>query len=213
NTTLASWFEQKMGVPVAFETDVNVAALGEYTWGAGQGLENILYITIGTGIGGGALINGQPLHGLVHPEMGHIAMPHDWKEDPFSGACPFHGDCFEGVAAGPAILKRWGVPGQDLPADHPAWKIEAEYISAALVTFICTLSPQRIILGGGVMDQPDLLPMVRERTLRLLNGYVQSPEILEHIDRYIVSPGLSNRSGMLGAIALIRQKLNQMPVS
>ncbi|MBP8124780.1 MAG: ROK family protein, partial [Caldilineaceae bacterium] len=154
------------------------------------------------GFGGGAMMGGKLAHGLVHPEMGHIRVPHDWDRDPFPGTCPFHGDCLEGLAAGPAIGQRWQARAETLGPDHPAWDLEADYLAYGLVNYICTLSPQRIILGGGVMDQPQLFPLVRQKTLGYLNGYVQSPTILDNIDTYIVPPGLGNRSGVLGAIAL-----------
>jgi len=202
DTNFAGAVSQAVGVPVGFDTDVNGAALGEHRWGAAQGLDTFLYLTIGTGFGGGAMMGGKLAHGLVHPEMGHIRVPHDWDRDPFPGTCPFHGDCLEGLAAGPAIGQRWQQRAETLGPDHPAWDLEAEYLALGLVNYICTLSPQRIILGGGVMDQPHLFPLVREKTLGYLNGYVQSPAILDHIDTYIVPPGLGNRAGVLGAIAL-----------
>jgi fructokinase len=205
NTDFAGAIKRDFNVPVGFDTDVNAAALGEWRWGAGQGLENLIYLTIGTGIGGGGLVNGHLLHGLVHPEMGHIRIPHDWTVDPFRGHCPYHGDCFEGLASGPAMAARWGQPADALPDDHPAWTLEANYIALALVNVICTLSPERIILGGGVMEQAKLLPMVREGVQRLLNEYVQAPAILGGIDRYIMAPGLCSRSGVLGALALAEQ--------
>jgi fructokinase len=189
-------------LPVAFDTDVNGAALGEWKWGAAQGLDTFIYLTIGTGVGGGGLVNGKLMHGLLHPEMGHIPLPRDPGADPFEGACPFHGDCFEGLASGPALEKRWGARAETLPPDHPAWDLEAHYIALALQTFVCTLSPQRIIIGGGVAQQPHILPLVRRKTLAALNGYVQSPAILEHIETYVVPPGLGGRAGVLGAIAL-----------
>ena len=201
-TDVARQLEAALQAPVAIDTDVNGAALGEHTWGAAQGADPCLYLTIGTGIGGGGILNGSPLHGLVHPEMGHIRLPHDWQADPFPGACPYHGDCFEGMAAGPALEKRWGVRGEALPVDHPAWALEAEYIAQALSTLVCTLSPKRIVLGGGVMQNALLFPLIHRRLLELLNGYLRSPAILEQIDRYIVPPGLGHRSGSLGAIAL-----------
>lgn len=194
-------------IPVAFDTDVNGAALGEWRWGAGQGLDTFIYLTIGTGIGGGILVNGELMHGLLHPEMGHIPLPRDPALDPFEGSCPFHGDCFEGLASGPAMQKRWGVKAETLPPEHPAWDLEAGYIALALRSFICTLSPQRIILGGGVSQQPQLLTLIRQKTQATLNGYVQSPAILEAIDTYIVPPGLGNRAGVLGAIALAQHKV------
>ncbi len=202
NTNVAGLVRMALGVPVAFDTDVNGAALGEYTWGAAQGCDPTLYLTIGTGIGGGCLINGKPMHGLVHPEMGHIRLAHDWKADPYAGFCPFHGDCFEGLAAGPAIKLRWGQPAETLPPDHPAWELEANYVALALADLICTLSPKRVVLGGGVLEHPGLVERVRVRVQELLNGYVQSPVILQHIDEYIVRPGLGSRAGVLGAIAL-----------
>jgi fructokinase len=195
------------GLPVAFDTDVNGAALGEWRWGAARGLDTFVYLTIGTGIGGGALVNGKILHGLLHPEMGHIPLPHDKALDPFESICPFHPDCFEGLASGPAMEKRWGQKAETLPPDHPAWELEAKYIALALRSFICTLSPQRIIIGGGVAQQPHLLPLIRKKTVASLHGYVQSSAILEDIDLYIVQPLLGGRSGVLGAIALAQQAL------
>ncbi len=201
-TDFARTVGHALGVPVGFDTDVNAAALAEYRWGTTQGLDPSLYFTIGTGIGGGGLVNGKLMHGLVHPEMGHIAMPHDWQADPYPGFCPFHGDCFEGLAAGPAIERRWQALPESLPPDHPAWALEAHYIALALRTFICALSPERIVLGGGVMEQSHLFPMVRREVQALLNGYVRAPEILNAIDSYIVPPALGKRAGVLGAIAL-----------
>jgi len=188
--------------PVAFDTDVNGAALGEWRWGAAQGLDTFIYMTIGTGIGGGGMVNGKLIHGLLHPEMGHMRIPHDLERDPFPGNCPYHQDCLEGLANGPAIEKRWGARGETLPSDHPAWELEAEYLALAVVNLIVTLSPQRIILGGGVMQQKQLFPLIRDRVSTLLNHYVQCPEILEDIDRYILPPGLGKQAGVLGAIAL-----------
>jgi fructokinase len=194
-------------VPIAFDTDVNGAALGEWRWGAAQGLDTFIYLTIGTGIGGGGLVNGGLMHGLLHPEMGHIPLPRDSAVDPFEGSCPFHGDCFEGLASGPALEKRWGQKAETLPPDHPAWDLEAHYIALALHSFICTLSPQRIIIGGGVAQQPQIMPLVQEKTRASLNGYVRSPDILENIDTYIVPPALGGQAGVLGAIALAQQAL------
>lgn len=202
NTPVVPRLQEIFDVPVAFDTDVNAAAFGEGKWGAAAGLEDFLYITIGTGIGGGGVANGRPLHGLIHPEMGHIRIPHDWQQDPYPGFCTYHGDCFEGLAAGPALLARWGQPGDTLPIDHPAWALEAHYIALALQTFICTLSPRKIILGGGVMQQPHLFSMIRKETQHLLKGYVQAPELIAGIDKYIVPPGLGGRAGVMGAIAL-----------
>jgi fructokinase len=209
NTDIAGAIRQALRVPVGFDTDVNAAALGEWRWGAGRGLANLIYITIGTGIGGGGLINGRLMHGLIHPEMGHMRIPHDRAADPYAGHCPYHGDCFEGLASGPAISARWNQAADTLPANHPAWKLEAHYLALAVTNIVCTLSPERIVLGGGVMSHPELLTMVRENVLDLLNHYVQSPSILDGIDAYLVAPGLGARSGVLGAFALAEQALSQ----
>ncbi len=205
NVDVAGTIGRALSVPVGFDTDVNVAALGEARWGAAQGLHTFLYLTVGTGIGGGGLSNGRLMHGLLHPEMGHILLPHNRERDPFSGVCPYHGDCLEGLASGPAMRARWGEAAETLPADHPAWALEAHYLALACVNFICTLSPQRIILGGGVMNQSQLFPLIRREVQNLLNGYVQAPAILQHIDTYIVPPALGGRAGVLGALALAEQ--------
>ncbi len=202
NTHILTMLQNALQVPAAIDTDVNAAALAEYTWGAAQEIDPYIYLTIGTGIGGGGIINNAPLHGLVHPEMGHIRLPHDFKSDPFEGVCPFHGDCFEGLASGPALRKRWGQPAEILPDNHPAWELEAHYIALAAADFVCTLSPKRIILGGGVMQKRSLFPLIRNNVVKFLNGYVQSPAILDNIDQYIQPPALGNRAGVLGALAL-----------
>ncbi len=206
-TDLAGPIGRELGIPVGFDTDVNAAVFGEFCWGAAQGLESSLYLTIGTGIGGGAMSQGKLIHGLVHPEMGHIFLPRHEK-DCYAGKCVYHGNaCFEGLASGPALEERWGTSGKELGEEHEAWEMEAHYIALALSNFICTLSPQRIILGGGIMSQEQLLPLIRQKTLSLLNGYIQSPTLFQDIHNYIVSPGLGNRSGVLGALALARQAL------
>lgn len=207
DTPLRQLVADAMGVPVAFDTDVNAAALGEHTWGAARGMDTFIYLTVGTGIGGGGMAGGRMLHGLIHPEMGHIRIPRDPAADPFPGVCPYHGDCLEGLASGPAMEKRWGTRAEHLPPDHPAWALEAEYLAQALVSYILILSPQRIVLGGGVMHQPALFPLVRSRVQELLGGYVKSPAILEEIDSYIVPPALGDRAGVLGAIALAQGRV------
>jgi fructokinase len=204
-TDIAGPVQKTLGVPVGFDTDVNGAALGEWTWGAARGLENFLYLTIGTGIGAGGMVNGGLVHGLVHPEMGHMLIPHDHQRDPFIGNCPYHRDCLEGLANGPAIEKRWGIKAEFLEDDHPAWELEAEYLGLALANLVCILSPERVIMGGGVMEKKHLFPMIRRRVQQILNGYVQAPAVLEKMDAYIVPPGLGNRAGLLGAIALAIQ--------
>jgi fructokinase len=198
--------KKAFNIPVGFDTDVNAAALGEHQWGAAQDVSDFIYITIGTGIGGGGIINGDFLHGLLHPEMGHIFLPHDKSSDPYEGKCPFHKNCFEGLASGEAIKDRWGREGEKLGEDHPAWVLEAEYISLAVVNYICTLSPERIILGGGVLKQTQLLTRIHRRVIQLLNNYIQAPEIMDNIDKYIVLPELGDKAGVLGAIALARRE-------
>jgi fructokinase len=205
NTNVAPMLQQTLGVPVHFDTDVNAAALGEHRWGAAQGLDTFAYFTVGTGIGGGVLANGKLLHGVLHPESGHMLLPHDRTRDPFPGVCPYHGDCWEGLASGPALDQRWGQRGETLPADHRAWELEAHYLALALVNVICVLSPQRIIMGGGVMQQPQLFPLLRQNVQQLLNGYLQVPALLHQIDGYIVPPALGNRAGVLGALALAQE--------
>jgi len=199
---VAGTIGRALGVPVAFDTDVNGAALGEYRWGAARGLDTFLYLTIGTGIGGGGMAGGRLLHGLVHPEVGHLLLPRDPEKDPFPGICPFHGDCLEGLASGPAIAARWGLPAEELPADHPAWDLEAEYLALAAVNLVLTLSPQRLIFGGGVMERRELFPKIRHRLRDLLAGYVKAGELEEGLDDYVVPPALGDRAGLLGALAL-----------
>ena len=192
-----------LGLPTAFDTDVNAAAFGEHYWTAGNSsLDPFVYVTVGTGIGIGVLANGHPLHGLVHTEAGHFAIPHDRKKDPFPGICPYHGDCLEGLASGPAIHRRWGQNAETLVYTHPAWDLEEEYIALALMNIIYAYSPQRIVLGGGVSQHAGLHAAVRRKVQQGLNGYIQSPVLLNAIDDYIVPPSLGNRSGVLGAIAM-----------
>jgi fructokinase len=210
DTDIVGRLRSTFDVPIGFDTDVNGAALGAWRWGAAQGLETFVYLTIGTGIGGGGLVNGQLMHGLVHPEMGHIPLPKDIENDSFEGVCPFHGDCFEGLASGSAMEKRWGQKAETLPPNHPAWDLEAHYIALALRSIICVLSPQRIILGGGVMQQPQLFPLIRKRTQDTLNDYIQSPQILEQIDEYIVPIAMAGKAGILGAFVLAERALGSV---
>ena len=209
NTNFYGKIKEAFKIPVGFDTDVNAAALGEHRWGAAKDVSDFIYITIGTGIGGGGMMNGGFLHGLVHPEMGHIFIPHDKETDPYGGICPFHKDCFEGLASGTAIKDRWGVSGEKLGKDHPGWKLEANYISLAVINYICTLSPERIILGGGVMKQDQMLPLIHEKVKRLLNNYIKAPEITDNIEKYIVLPELGDNAGVLGAIALAEEACGQ----
>jgi fructokinase len=202
NTDVGQEVHRRLSVPVAFDTDVNAAALGEQRWGAAQGLDTFCYITIGTGIGGGGMARGNLLHGLLHPEFGHLRIPHDTVADPFPGVCPFHGDCWEGLAAGPALEARWGRAPEELSGRDDVWDLEARYVALGLVSVICVLSPQRIVLGGGVGTAPGLLERVRPQVAGLLNGYLDSPALGAEIDGYIVPPALGAKAGVLGAIAL-----------
>jgi fructokinase len=203
DTDVVAALRSGLPVPIALDTDVNAAALGEWRWGAAAGLDTFCYITVGTGIGGGSVVNGRLVHGLLHPELGHMRIPHDRARDPFDGICPYHGDCLEGLASGEAIRQRWGRPGQDL-SGPAVWEIEAEYLALALVNVVCLLSPQRIIIGGGVANQPMLLPMARQRLRELLAGYLRAPELTEPqaTDHYIVPPRLGGEAGVIGAIQL-----------
>ncbi|MFC7394968.1 ROK family protein [Scopulibacillus cellulosilyticus] len=191
-------------MPIGFDTDVNAAALGETEWGAAKGLDSCVYMTVGTGVGGGAIVEGKMLHGMLHPEMGHILIKRH-PEDHFTGNCPYHNDCLEGMAAGPAIEKRWGKKGIELQEVDKVWEIEAYYLAQVVVNLVYTISPKRIILGGGVMKQKQLFPMIRKNVKELLNGYVETKEILVDIDNYIVSPGLGDNAGLCGAIALAKR--------
>jgi fructokinase len=200
---LQGGIQRGLNVPVTLDTDVNAAAFGEQYWTPeNRSLDPFLYMTIGTGIGVGVIINGSPLHGLIHAEAGHFALPHDWQRDPFPGVCPFHGDCLEGLASGLSMNKRWGQKPEALPDSHPAWDLEAEYIALALVNLIYAYSPRRIVLGGGVSQHPGLHDALRRKVQHHLNGYINSSMILQKIDEYIVPPTLGKRSGVLGAIAM-----------
>jgi fructokinase len=202
-TDIRALLASKLGRPIAIETDVGVAALGEGRFGAARGLETFCYMTIGTGIGGGAVVRGEISHGLLHPEFGHMRIPHDRSRDPFAGYCPYHGDCFEGLASGEALRARFGVPADQLSAAD-AWALEADYIALGLMNVVCTLSPQRIILGGGVMKAPGLLSLVREQLRTLAGDYFDTPALSEGIADYVVSPALGDRAGVIGALELAR---------
>lgn len=210
NADIVGPMQQALGVPVGFDTDVNGAVLGEARWGAAQGFDTAIYVTIGTGIGGGALIGGKLAHGLVHPEMGHLLVPREPDDLEFDGWCPYHGGrCWEGVAAGPAILRRWGQRAETLPVDHPAWDLEARYIASALTSLVLVLSPDRLILGGGVMQAGQLFPLVRQHLRRSLGGYVQADAITVGMDQYVVPPQLGQHSGIAGALALAERAVRE----
>jgi len=197
--------QQALGVPALIDTDVNAAALAEYELGAAKGLKSCLYVTIGTGVGGGLIVEGNLVHGLMHPELGHILLREEPNDPAPDGFCPYHIGCLEGLTAGPAIEKRWGKSAKELAPDHPAWDLEAAYLAQMCISAICSFSPEKIILGGGVMQQKHLFPKIRANVLERLNRYIGKSEILEHIDEYIVEPGLGTASGATGALLLARR--------
>ena len=189
-----------LGIPVGFDTDVNGSLLGEITWGCAKGLTDAVYLTIGTGIGGGVMTNGKLLHGMLHPELGHIIIAKSQK-DKGECVCPYHDSCLEGLAAGPSIEKRWGSKAKDLADRQEVWELEAEYIGTALVNFCMTLSPQKIILGGGVMHQMQLFPLIRKVFKEKMAGYINT-KTLENLDEYIVPASLHDDQGIMGAVKL-----------
>ena len=205
NYPLLDAFRQALGIPVGLDTDVNAAALAESVLGAAAGLDSCLYVTVGTGIGGGVVIHGKPVHGLIHPEIGHIRVVPE-KDDPMpGGVCPYHPHCLEGLASGPSIEKRWGVSARDLPQGHPAWELESAYLAQLCQTAMLAFSPERIVLGGGVMQKDFLLPMIRQKTIALLGGYLSHPAVEEGLNGFITAPGLGTASGITGAYLLARQ--------
>ena len=203
HTDVVGLLGETLGVPVGWDTDTNGAALGEHRWGAGRDADPLYYITVGTGIGGGGLVNGRLLHGLMHPEMGHLLLP-AFDGDTFAGVCPYHGRCLEGIASGPALRARLGRPAQEVGPDDPVWELEAQYLAAGLLSIVEILAPQRIIVGGGVASAPGLLDRVRRQLVRLNNGYIARPELMDGMADYIVPPGLGGRSGVMGALELAR---------
>ena len=201
-TDIRGHFANAFACPIGFDTDVNAAALAERRWGAARDVDNVVYLTIGTGIGGGVVVNGAPVHGLMHPEIGHIFPRRHPLDSTFAGVCPFHGDCLEGLASGPAIYSRSGASLQELDLGHPQWAIEADYLGQLSAHLVLMLSPQRIIMGGGVMSQTRLLPLIRQRSAHWLAGYVDRSQLLAEFEHYLVAPGLGAQAGVLGAAAL-----------
>ncbi len=198
NYPIVAEFERALGVPVGFDTDVNAAALGEATFGCTRDVENSIYVTVGTGVGVGVIADGKPYHGRMHPEGGHILLGRHPEDLMIGSACPYHENCMEGLAAGPALEKRWGIKGQALAGRAEVWELEAWYIGQALANYTMMLSPQRIILGGGVAHQEGLLELVRRETERQLNGYIP----IDDYENYIVGCSLQDNQGILGAICL-----------
>lgn len=206
NFDIVGEFEKALHVPVGFDTDVNAAALGEATWGCTTDIENSIYITVGTGIGVGVIAGGKPYHGMLHPEGGHVLLTMHPNDPMEKGICPFHDRCLEGLAAGPSLEKRWGAKGIELTDRPEVWELEAYYIGQAITDYIMILSPERIVLGGGVMHQPSLLPLVRQEVKRQIGGYIQGKG-LDDLDNYIVAPSLNDNQGILGAIKLAMETL------
>lgn len=197
NFNIVGAIKERYNIPVEFSTDVNVAALGELTFGSARGKQSCLYLTIGTGVGGGAIVFNKTLEGFGHPEMGHILIRKQ-STDLFEGICPYHGDCLEGLVSGPAIAKRAGKLASELSEDDAVWDLVADYVGQALVDYTLTLSPEIIVLGGGVMNQRHLLPMIREKFKNYLNNYIETPSL----DEYIVGPELAGNSGIMGSLEL-----------
>jgi fructokinase len=208
NTDILGAIRSSFPIPVGFDTDVNGAALGESRWGAARGFDQVLYITVGTGIGGGALVNGRPVHGLLHPEMGHIRIPHSLIKDPYPGCCPYHGDCLEGLACGVALSDRWGKPGHELIGNEPVWDLEAEYLALGVVNFILVLSPHIVVLGGGIMQNDFLFPKIRKHVSELLNHYISVQPVLSNLEKYIVPPELGDMAGIAGGFVLAEEALS-----
>lgn len=197
---ICGYFRENLNIPVGFDTDVNGSMLGECTWGCAKGLDTAIYITVGTGVGVGVIAGGKLLHGMQHPEAGHMLIP-SRKDDDYAGKCPYHGHCLEGLAAGPAIEERWGARGETLASRPEVWDLEAYYLAYAVTNYIFVLSPQRIILGGGVMHQEQLISLVRDKVREMLGGYLQTRE-LSDMDSYIVLPSLNDNQGIMGALKL-----------
>ncbi len=200
NFDIVGCVKNALNIPVGFDTDVNGSLLGEITWGCAKGLTDAIYLTIGTGIGGGVMTNGKLLHGMLHPELGHIIIAKS-QSDKGECVCPYHDSCFEGLAAGPSIEKRWGSKAKDLADRQEVWELEADYIGTALVNFCMTLSPQKIILGGGVMHQMQLFPLIREVFKEKMAGYINT-KTLGNLDEYIVPASLNDDQGIMGAVKL-----------
>lgn len=200
NFDIVGTLKKALQVPIGFDTDVNGSLLGEVSYGQAQGLTDAVYITIGTGIGAGILSGGKLVHGMLHPEFGHIPMVRH-AEDSYEGHCPYHGSCFEGMASGPAIEARFGQKAIFLKDEPKVWELEAYYIAQACTTLIMTLSPEIIILGGGVMHQTQLFPLIREKVREMVHGYIVT-DALNDLEHYIVPASLHDNQGILGAIRL-----------
>lgn len=207
NYDIVGNLKKELKVPVGFDTDVNASALGEATWGSTKDVPSSVYITVGTGIGVGVYQKGTTLHGMLHPEAGHILISKH-PDDNFPGCCPYHPNCLESLASGPAIEKRWGKKAIELKERNEVWELEAYYLAQGIVNFILTLSPHRIVLGGGVMHQVQLFPLIRNQVTKLLNGYIQTEQIKD-LDNYIVPAALEGDQGIMGCIQLAKMEWNR----
>lgn len=203
-TDIVGYFAAIFDIPIAFQSDVNGAATGEYHFGAARGINNFVYITVGTGIGGGVFVNGVLLNDRRHPEIGHMLVPHDLAQDSFKGSCPYHGDCLEGLASGSALKARWGGPAEDLAQDHSAWQLEAQYLAILCVNLTYCYAPEKIIMGGGVMLQKQLFPLIRKYFVSLMQEY-RSPFNTTTIEQYIVPTRLEGEAATKGALKLAHQ--------
>ncbi|AIE59208.1 ROK family protein [Bacillus methanolicus] len=204
NFPFVQTIKEEFNVPIGFNTDVNAAALAESKLGAAKGLDSCLYITVGTGIGAGAIVQGKLLQGFSHPEMGHILVRRH-PNDHYKGNCPYHQDCLEGLAAGPAIEERWNIKGEELQERQEVWDLEGFYLAQALMQYVLILSPKKIILGGGVMKQKQIFSYIYKYIQQLLNNYIVYPELSTSINDYIVPPGLKENAGIVGALLLAKQ--------
>ncbi|MDE7328062.1 MAG: ROK family protein [Lachnospiraceae bacterium] len=211
NYPMAGTFAKALGIPVGFDTDVNGAALGEVVYGAAKGCDTAIYITVGTGVGVGVYANGALLHGLVHPEAGHMLITRR-HGDTYRGKCPYHENCLEGLAAGPAIMERWGKPAAELADRKEVWELESDYLAQAVANYILTLSPQKVVLGGGVMHQEQMFPLVRKKVQEKLNSYLQNDTIQNHMEEYIIPPALGDNAGITGALLLGLQEFGKLAV-
>ena len=209
NYPIMRCLQDALGVPVGIDTDVNAAALAEATWGCSRGLGCSIYITVGTGIGVGIIVDGKPQHGMIHPECGHIPVNRRSDDPMVRGVCPYHGSCLEGLACGPAIESRWGRSPAELADCEAVWALEAYYLGQALCSYIYTISPERIVLGGGVMNQQQLLPLIRAEVNRQLGGYIKGKG-LNDLDSYIVSSSLGGRQGIMGCLRLAADALEEV---
>ncbi len=199
NYNLLGTFKSKYDIPIGIDTDVNAAALGEIMFGSAVGLDSCVYLTVGTGIGGGAIVNGKSIKGLMHPEMGHISLKRH-PDDNYQGTCPYHGDCFEGLAAGPAIEKRFGKPGVELSDNLKVWEMESYYLAQGIMSYVLTISPEKVILGGGVMHQEGLHQLVHKNLIKLLNGYINNDKLMK--EDFICKPKLKDNAGLIGSAML-----------